>query len=144
MLTQEIISVLLSTILAIALGIAVFAGNSKDKLTWKQILTMVIVGIGAGAISWTYLKDGLDTKLIVRSILIYTFLATVLTKLIGRIINAVTNIPEKQIQNIVVDLARKRMGLNENTNDHDTESNSETNSDEGNTPPPNRSDDSSL
>lgn len=118
MLTQEIISVLLSTLLAIALGIAVFAGNTKDKLTWKQILTMVIVGIAAGAISWTYLKDGLDTKLIVRSILIYTFLATILTKLIGRILNAVTNISEKRIQSIVIDLARKKIGLNQEQNDH--------------------------
>lgn len=125
MLTQELISVILSTLLAIALGISIFAGNSKDKLTWKQVILMVIVGMTAGVVSWTYLKEGLDTKTIVRNILCYTFLATVFTKLIGRVINAITNIPEADIQHIVIDFARKKAGLDEYSNNTDNGSNQE-------------------
>lgn len=109
----EIISVTLSMLLAIALGISLFAGNQSERLTTKSIITMVVTGVVAGVITWTYLTEGETTKIVVRNILMYTFGATVFSKLIGRVINSFTSIPEKEIQKFGLDYLRKKVGLSE-------------------------------
>lgn len=114
----EALSVALSMILAIALGISLFAGNQTEKLTIKSIITMVVTGVASGIITWTYLTEGETTKVVVRNILLYTFSATVFSKLIGRVINSFTNIPEKEIQKLGLDYLRKRAGLSESEIDN--------------------------
>lgn len=120
-MTQEIIAVVLSIILATGVGVAVFIGNQKKRLTWGAIAIMIAIGITAGVLSWTYIKDDEAPKIIVRNIILWSFTATVLSKLIGRVINAVTNIPEKEIQKIAIDYARKRAGLRRNEREENTD-----------------------
>lgn len=122
--TTEFVSVSLAMLLAIALGVALFAGNQTEKLTLKSVLTMVVTGVVAGVMTWTYLKDEESTKVVVRNILIYTFGATVFAKLIGRIINSLTTIPQKHIQKIGIDFIRKKAGLDASEKeDFETENN---------------------
>lgn len=118
---QELLATVFATIIAIGLGISLFAGSTRDKLTIGVVTTMIVTGITASAITWTYLQDNSPAKLVVRNILTYTFLATVFSKLITRWVNAVTNIPEKELQKIGIEYIRKKVGIgNENVNDYES------------------------
>jgi len=117
---QEIVIVSFSMIVAILLGISIFAGNSTDKLTVRMVFLMVATGLAAGVVTWTYVAEGETTKIIVRMVLSITFLSTVLSKLIGRIINSLTSIPQAKIQKIALDYMRKKMNLEGEKEDEET------------------------
>jgi len=119
---NEIAIVALSSAIAILLAISIFAGNSKDKLTFKIALIMICTGVTASILSWSYLKDETPIKLIVRSVISITFVSTVLSKLIGRIITAAVSIPKERLQKLMIDYTRKKMGLPED-NDKTTKDN---------------------
>lgn len=121
MLIKEIIIVTIIAILGIVSGIVLFIGSQKNKLKKIEVFSMIIVGLVSAVFSWTFLENGIDTKEIVQNVLGITLSATVLTKLIINVINAAINIPEKKIQKILIDWARKKVGLNEEdktTNDY--------------------------
>ncbi len=108
---REIVIVAFSSLVAILLSISIFAGNTKDKLSFKQIFLMVSVGCTTTLLCWTFLEDAAPTKIIVRSILSLTFLATVLSKLIGNVITALTTISRERLQQLALDFTRSKMNL---------------------------------
>lgn len=118
---REIVIVSFSMLVAVLLGISIFAGNSTDKLTTRMVFLMVATGLAAGVITWTFVAEGETTKIIVRMVLSITFFSTVLSKLIGRIINSLTSIPQAKIQKIAIDFMRKKMSLENEKEDKNTE-----------------------
>jgi len=108
---NEIAVVAGSMVVAISLAVSIFAGNTKEKLTLRMVFLMISVGTLAGLITWSYILENAPVKLIVRSVLSITFTATVLSKLIGRIITAATSISRDRIQSIIVDYTRQKMGV---------------------------------
>jgi len=108
---NEIAVVSFSSIVAILLSISIFIGNDKDKFTLKTALLMLSVGAASSIICWSYLQDSSPIKIIVRSVLTVTFLATTLSKLISRIIIAATSISKDRLQQLMVDYTRKKFGL---------------------------------
>lgn len=108
---NEIAVVAFSSAIAILLSLSIFIGNDKDKLTIKTTLLMVSVGLCTSILCWSYLAAQTPTKIIVRSVLSLTFLATTLSKLISRIILAATSISKNRLQQLMVDYTRKKFGL---------------------------------
>lgn len=135
MIIREIIAIGIITVLGIGGGIGIFAGSQKSELKKREIFSMIAVGLIASVFSWTRVEENLELKKLVSVVLSIILIFTILTKLIFNIINAIINIPQEKLQKILIDLARKKVGLEkdeENTNEIEEDFNNNSDSPDNN------------
>ena len=125
MITREIIAIGIITVLGIGGGIGIFAGSQKESLKKREVFSMIAVGIIASVFSWTRIEENVELKKLVSIVLSITLISTILTKLIFNIIRAIINIPQEKLQKILIDLARKKVGLEKEENEETENENSE-------------------